>query len=155
MGRLGVRFFHHLNDADHALFCAGMVEEAEIAFAHRAHSVARLVVAHAPPLGTLAAFFFLLIPGPGVSLRFEQPIGHGIERRKAHSSSSALLMVHSHGRISQFANRPALANGSPAGILRAASSDEASTTTRLPFMVSPSGSVKGPASTSVSPRLSR
>src|SRR5262245_9999116 len=66
-----------------------------------------------------------------------------------------LFNVQIHGRISTEANKPALAYGSPAAISFAACSDAASITTRLPFMVSPSASVKGPASLSVPPRLFR
>src|SRR5918996_3952531 len=152
IGRVGMRFLHDPDDADHALLFARMIEEAEIALLHFPHIVARLEIAHAVPLGPFAAFFLLVVPGPGFRFRFEQPIGHGAMSARAHSFTG-LFITQSQGLISTFSNSPTLANGSLAAIARAASSEGASNTTRLPHIVSPSSLRKGPAKPSLRPRL--
>jgi hypothetical protein len=57
-----MRLGDHLDDAHHALLVPGMIEEAVIAFLHRAHVAARLEVAHAVPFLTGGALRLLLFP---------------------------------------------------------------------------------------------
>jgi hypothetical protein len=75
VGGILVRQRAHLDDADHLLVLARVVEEAAIAELHGLHVAARLEVAHARPRLALLAARFLHLPGVLVRLRLEQPVG--------------------------------------------------------------------------------
>ena len=72
----GMRLGDHLDDADHRLHRARVVEEAEVAFLHCFHVVAGLEVAHAVPLLPGVALRDLMVPAPGLGLRLEEPVLH-------------------------------------------------------------------------------
>ena len=72
----GVGLGDHLDDADHGLLAARVVEEAEVALLHRDHVVAGLEVADAVPFLAGGALRGLGVPAPGLGLGLEEPVVH-------------------------------------------------------------------------------